>query len=166
MGGSAPDMFRGRVVSSVVIWILVVCILGIPVAPQEMRAKYSVRSANYQGTTFFTSPAVVLLVFFSSDGSSLYSPGESHAPGLPTGELGSSLTHPMGIDALLGSTSLVPESPAWEPIMPNVAFGRLAVFPEGRRRTSPQLPSPIWLRSASLYPEYEHHANSPALTVW
>lgn len=178
MIGTAPVSYPGRVVFTVVISFLVVCMLGIPVAPQEMRAV----PAGYDHPGFFgaslathlvspyalhsmiASPAVVLFVFFSSDSSSLYTRGESHPAGLENSELGSSLTRSTDMEALLGSTSLVPESPAWEPLLPNVVSSRFTVFPEWRKRAQQPQPSPTWFRNAST--THEYYLNSPDLTIW
>ncbi len=169
--------YPGRVVSAVVIWFLVVCMFGIPVAPQEMRPVGLATRSNYLSLSLATrlaspdslksviaAPAAVLFVFFSSDSSSLYAPGETHSSGLANSELGSSLTRPADIDALLGSISLVPESPAWEPMLPNAVLRRITIFPEWRKRTPQSSPAPVWLRNTP--PTHDYYTNSPALMVW
>ncbi len=178
MSGLAPPQYPGRVGSVVVIWFLVVCMLGIPVAPQEMRpARSSDSGLGFFGGSFaaglassgalrnvISAPAAVLFVFFSSDNSSLYARGEPYASGLANSELGSSLTRPADMDALLGSISLVPESPAWEPMLPNTVLSRITVFPGWRRRTSQQSASLVRFRTAA--PTHDYFANSPALVAW
>ncbi len=167
--------YPGRVVSAAVIWFLVVCMLGIPVSPQEVRPARLATRSNYSSFGFsFTSPdslqsaiaapAAVLFVFFSSDSSSLYARGETHSSGLANSELGSSLTRPADIDALLGTISLVPESPAWEPMLPNAVLSRITIFPEWRKRNSQPSPAPLWLRNTS--PTHDYYVNSPALMAW
>lgn len=178
MSGLAPPQYPGRIVSAVLIWFVVVCMLGIPVAPQEMRpARSSDSGLSFFGGSFaarlassdslrreISAPAAVLFVFFSSDSSSLYARGEPRASGLANSELGSSLTRPADMDALLGSTSLVPESPAWEPMLPNTVLSRITVFPDWRRRSSQQSPALVRFRTAS--PTHDYLANSPALVAW
>ena len=178
MIGTAPVSYPGRVVFTVAISFLVVCMLGIPVAPQEMQAV----PPGYDHPVFFgaslathlvspsalhsmiASPAVVLFVFFSSDSSSLYARGESRPAGLESSELGSSLMRSTDMESLLSTTSLVPESPTWEPLLPNVVSSRFTVFPEWRKRTSPTQPSPSWFRNPST--THDYFVNSPDLTIW
>lgn len=177
MIGTAPVSYSGRVVSTAIIFFLVVCMLGIPVAPQEVRAVPPADERNFFGASLathlvssyslhsmFTSPAAVLFVFFSSDSSSLYTRGEAHPAGFTNSELGSSLTRPADMEALLGGTSLVPESPAWEPLLPNVVSNRLTVFPGWRKRTQQSPPAPAWFRKAST--AHNDYMNFPTLTIW
>lgn len=173
-----------RVVGVVVAWSLVVSILAIPVAPQEAGPAQSAGAALAHGywTPFSAGLATrlaasdslrnlvdtntaVVFVFFSSDSSSLFSRGEPHSSDLADSVLGASLTRPVDLEAMLGSTSLVPEAPAWEPIFPNAGFSRLIVFPEWHKRNSQELAEPAWIHNASGLHDY-CCLNSAASIVW
>jgi hypothetical protein len=112
------------------------------------------------------SHAAVLFVFFSSDSSSLYTRGEPRSSGSANSALGASLTRPADMDALLASTSLVPESPAWEPIFPNAAHFRLVVFPERRKKSLQPLTEPTWLHNPPVTRDYYCCVTSAALVAW
>lgn len=93
--------------------------------------------------------AAVLLVFFSSDAASLYSREDSSSLGPGNAALGASLAKPPELDALLNVTSLVPQAPAWEPLVYDPVFSRLVPFPDRRRSISPGTAHVAWLHDPS-----------------
>jgi hypothetical protein len=181
--GIAPVRYSRRVVRTIAAWSLVVCTLGIPVAPQKMKPPYSVvaltrdsflpltmsLATGLASTSSIPNPislnAAVLFVFFSSEESSLYARGETRFSDITKSGLGESLTRPATLDAMLASTSLVPEAPAWEPIFPNASYSRLTLFPDWRKRTPRRVTDRFWTRVA-LPSHDSFYLDSPALITW
>jgi hypothetical protein len=112
------------------------------------------------------SNAAVVLVFFSSESASLYTRLDSASTNEENSALGATLRRPLDLDALLNVTSLVPQSPAWEPLVYDPSIRRIIAFQEpARNRVSPGSTRIAWLRRS---PNSESYCcvNNTASILW